>query len=66
MTIGEGAVWALNPDVGRLLRIDPKTNSVVEQIPVDPYAEVAVGDGAIWLTNPDANKVDRMDPKTFA
>ena len=65
MTIGEGAVWALNPDVGRLLRIDPKTNSVVKQIPVDPYAEVAVGDGAIWLTNPDANTVDRMDTKTF-
>ena len=34
MAIGEGAVWSLNPSIARLLRIDPKTNSVVKQIPV--------------------------------
>jgi YVTN family beta-propeller protein len=64
MAIGEGAVWALNPSIARLLRIDPKTNSVVKQIPVGAYGDVAVGDGSIWLTNPGANTVDRMDPKT--
>ena len=64
MAIGEGAVWSLEPRIARLLRIDPKTNSVVKQIPVDAYGDVAVGDGSIWLTNPEANTVDRMDPKT--
>ena len=65
LEIGDGAVWGLNPSIARLLRIDPETNSVVKQIPVDAYADFAVGDGSIWLTNPKANSVDRMDLKTY-
>ncbi|MDX6540536.1 MAG: virginiamycin lyase [Gaiellales bacterium] len=65
LTVGEGAVWSLNPSIGRLLRIDPKTNSVVKQIPIAAYADIAVGLGSIWLTNPESNTVDRMDAKSF-
>jgi virginiamycin B lyase len=65
LTIGDGAVWSLNPSIARLLRIDPETNSIAKQIPVDAYADLAVGDGSIWLTNPKANTVDRMDVKTY-
>jgi virginiamycin B lyase len=65
LAIGEGAVWSLNPSIARLLRIDPETNSVVKQIPVDAYADFAVGDGSIWLSNPKTNTVDRMDLKTY-
>jgi virginiamycin B lyase len=65
LAIGEGAVWSLNPSVATLLRIDPVTNSVAKQIPVDAYADFAVGDGSIWLTNPNANTVDRIDLETY-
>jgi YVTN family beta-propeller protein len=65
LAIGEGAVWSLNPSIATLLRIDPKANSVVKQIPVAFNGDVAVGDGSIWLTNPEANTVHRMDPKTY-
>jgi YVTN family beta-propeller protein len=65
LAIGEGAVWSLNPSIARLLRIDPKTNSIVKQIPVHTDGDLAVGVGSIWLTNPTANTVDRMDTKTY-
>lgn len=62
LAVGEGAVWFLNPSIGRLLRIDPETNSVVKQLRVAAYGDLAVGDGSIWLSNPAANTVDRLDP----
>jgi YVTN family beta-propeller protein len=65
LAIGEGAVWSLNASIARLLRIDPKTNSVVKQIPVGAAGDVAVGDGSVWLTNPEANTVDRIDSHSY-
>jgi YVTN family beta-propeller protein len=64
LAIGEGAVWSLNPSVARLLRIDPKTNSVVKRIPVRALGDVAAGDGSVWLTNPATNTVDRIDSQS--
>jgi YVTN family beta-propeller protein len=62
LATGEGAVWILNPSIGRLLRVDPETNSVVTQLRVAAYGDLAVGDGSIWLSNPTANTVDRLNP----
>jgi DNA-binding beta-propeller fold protein YncE len=62
LATGEGAVWVLNPSIGRLLRVAPESNSVMQQIPVAAYGDLAVGDGSIWLSNPAANTVDRMNP----
>jgi YVTN family beta-propeller protein len=64
LAIGEGAVWSLNSSSRKLLRIDPKTNSVVKRIAINAYGDVAVGAGSVWLANPAANTVDRMDAKT--
>jgi YVTN family beta-propeller protein len=51
---------------GRLVRIDPKTNSVVATASMgqDPSG-IAVGAGRVWMTSlPDAVLL-RIDPKTF-
>jgi YVTN family beta-propeller protein len=64
LAIGEGAVWSLNSSSRTLLRIDPKSNSVVKRIAIHAYGDIAVGAGSIWLTDPAANTVDRMDAKT--
>jgi hypothetical protein len=47
---GEGAVWAVMTQVGRVWRIDPDSN---EKTPIDvPYEPwgVAVGTDAVWVT----------------
>ena len=45
--------------------IDPKTDTVVGDIPVGsrPVA-VAVGEGGVWVANADDGTVSRIDPKT--
>ena len=58
------ATWVTTSD-NRLLRIDPATNRVVEDIrtpnrPVD----VAVGDSAIWVATDSENALTRYDPVT--
>lgn len=65
LAVGEGAVWSLNAGIARLLRIDPKTNSVIKQISVGDARDLAVGDGSVWLTNPEANTVDRIDSRSY-
>jgi DNA-binding SARP family transcriptional activator/DNA-binding beta-propeller fold protein YncE len=53
---GEGALWAITGEVDTIERIDPKTNAVVETIPLGRIGEIhgwryrmAVGEGAIWV-----------------
>jgi DNA-binding beta-propeller fold protein YncE len=65
LAVGEGAIWSFNPSIGKLLRIDPKTNSVVKQIPIRTDGDFAAGDGSIWLTNSQTNTVDRMDARSY-
>lgn len=65
------AVWVYNPDTGNVLRIDPKTNTLVATISVGqgcaipgPCGNVALGDGAVWVAKPATGTIVRIDPKT--
>jgi YVTN family beta-propeller protein len=52
---------------GRLVRIDPKTNSVAGTVSIghDPTG-VAVGAGRVWLTTVPDSSVWQVDPRTLA
>jgi YVTN family beta-propeller protein len=59
------AVWVHNGDDGTLLRIDPRTNTVVATIPVGRgQGGVAIGQGAVWVANPKDGTVSRVNPQT--
>jgi len=54
VAFGEGAVWVVGTD-GTLLRVDPKSETVVRSIPLGVYAgqtsaPLAVGQGAVWVS----------------
>jgi DNA-binding beta-propeller fold protein YncE len=56
---GEGALWALTGELDTIERIDPRTNAVVETIPLERIGEthgwryrMAAGEGAIWVLGP--------------
>jgi DNA-binding SARP family transcriptional activator/DNA-binding beta-propeller fold protein YncE len=57
---GEGALWAITGyEFDTIERIDPKTNAVVETIPLGRIGEtsgwryrMAVGEGAVWVLAP--------------
>jgi ABC-type branched-subunit amino acid transport system substrate-binding protein len=60
IAVGEGAVWALDPDQ-TIARIDPKTGRVVATIDVEAGG-VAAGDGGVWALV--GNSVVRINPRT--
>jgi YVTN family beta-propeller protein len=62
MAVGEGAVWAIDPD-GSVSRIDPSSGDVVATVQRLSGNTIAVGEGAVWVVNTDST-VARIDPTT--
>jgi ABC-type branched-subunit amino acid transport system substrate-binding protein len=64
LAVGEGAVWAVNPD-GSVSRIDPKTGGVVATIETKNRAwTIAAGDGGVWYLGFDgATGVTEIDTR---
>jgi ABC-type branched-subunit amino acid transport system substrate-binding protein/DNA-binding beta-propeller fold protein YncE len=60
IAVGEGAVWARNPD-GNLSRIDADTGRLVEEIDVF-FERIAAGKEGVWLL--DGPAVTRINPRT--
>jgi DNA-binding beta-propeller fold protein YncE len=47
--------------------IDPKTNRVVDEIPLGTEASlIAAGEGFVWLADPDTSTLFKIDPETRA
>lgn len=68
---GADSIWALSIDTaspsgpsGKVLRIDPGTNQIVDEIPVGDPGEVAFGAGSLWVTSVRNGTVSRIDPET--
>lgn len=67
---GRGGIWVTQPDRGVVLRIDPATNEIAAEIPLDGFPQgVAVGFGSVWVAAADppdgANGgVSRIDPRS--
>ena len=64
ITAGEGSVWVTMLQIP-LTRIDPATNTVVQQFFGDGGDSVRVGHGSVWLTDLRAGKLMRFNPATI-
>jgi streptogramin lyase len=75
VTFGAGSVWVSSEDYlpgpvyGKkpsdvVLRIDPRTNRVVDRISVYSSSGLAFGHGSVWVTSPSYGIVSRIDPET--
>jgi virginiamycin B lyase len=62
IAVGEGSVWVTAFEYP-LSRIDPSTNTVVQQFTGKGGDAVRVGLGSIWLSNLEAGTVWRIDPR---
>jgi virginiamycin B lyase len=47
-----------------VFRIDPRTNRVVDRIPVAPPSGLAFGHGSVWATSDGYGMVSRIDPQS--
>jgi virginiamycin B lyase len=66
LTVGEGAVWVLCQGEGSVVKIDPKTVTVVATIEVGVPGgggDIAAGEGAIWVSA-FGFPISKIDPKT--
>jgi len=62
IAVGEGSVWVTAFEYP-LSRIDPSTNTVVQQFTGKGGDAVRVGLGSVWLSNLEAGTVWRIDPR---
>jgi class 3 adenylate cyclase/ABC-type oligopeptide transport system substrate-binding subunit/streptogramin lyase/predicted Ser/Thr protein kinase len=56
----DGYVWSLN-DGGSIAKIDPRTNEVVQAVPIGHDGGWTVGDGSVWVANMDKPEVIRVN-----
>jgi streptogramin lyase len=75
VAFGAGSVWVSSGYYGMgpapkrqpgdvVVRIDPRTNRVVDRIPVDPPSGLAFGQGSVWATSAGYGTVSRIDPQS--
>jgi glyoxylase-like metal-dependent hydrolase (beta-lactamase superfamily II) len=61
----DGAIWISSTENSVLTRVDPKTNTVTDKIPVGPQPRfLTAGAGSIWTLNQGDGTVSRVDVKT--
>jgi serine/threonine-protein kinase len=65
VAVGDGSVWVVTSR-GNLLRIDPRTLSIVHRIPMSAERPtlLAVGAGSVWTANHNGYSVSKIDPRT--
>jgi DNA-binding SARP family transcriptional activator len=52
LAFGEGAVWVASSELGKLTKIDPRTNAIVASVRIGPsIRSLAVGGGYVWASN---------------
>jgi DNA-binding SARP family transcriptional activator len=52
LAFGGGALWVASSELGRLTKIDPRTNAIVASVRVGPsICCLAVGGGYVWAAN---------------
>jgi streptogramin lyase len=74
VAVGAGSVWVSHgeytgPRPARspldfVHRVDPRTNRVVDRIPVDSPTGLDFGFGSVWVTSPTFGTLSRIDPRT--
>ena len=65
VAIGDGSVWVVGEDSKLLVRIDPRSNQLLDGIAVGGGPDAVVdGLGAVWVANRADGTVSRIDPAT--
>ena len=61
---GGGGVWAIEFGKTRVAKIDPRTNTITQRIPVasEGLSSIAVGARDVWAADPFGGLVWRIDP----
>jgi DNA-binding SARP family transcriptional activator/ABC-type branched-subunit amino acid transport system substrate-binding protein/DNA-binding beta-propeller fold protein YncE len=61
---GGGGVWAIEFGEARVAKIDPRTNTITQRIPVpsEGLSSIAVGTRDVWAADPFGGLVWRIDP----
>lgn len=63
--IGFGSLWITSASSGQLVRVDPETLSIRQEIDVgNGVGPIAFADSAVWVANVDQGTVTRIDPET--
>ncbi len=65
VAFGEGSVW-VSAKQFPISRIQPRTDSVVQQFAGDGGGEIRTGLGSVWLANTKQGLVWRLDPKRIS
>lgn len=62
---GDGFLWVANTVSRTVARVDPKTNSVVQTVPIQGApTDLAVGEGFVWVLSGFGGTVLAIDPRT--
>ncbi len=65
LLMATGSIWMITDTAGTLARIDPDTNAVVAEIPIQGGANaLAFGMGAVWLTSSSGDTLTRVNAFT--
>lgn len=73
VAFGAGSVWVSSADYepgpveerqsrDAVFRVDPQTNRLADQIPLDPPTGVAFGHGSVWSVSSAYGTLSRIDP----
>jgi YVTN family beta-propeller protein len=64
VAVGDASIWTVGPRFGTVLRVDPRTMTVVSRIDIGIQpATLAFGEGAVWAGG-SRNVVVRINPRT--
>jgi streptogramin lyase len=65
---GDGSVWVSMREAGKVVRVDPKTNTIAQSIATSkaPCPGMTFGFGAMWVPLCGSDGIARIDPKTNA
>jgi hypothetical protein len=50
LALTEDALWALDPDIDDLVRIDPETTEVIARYEVPNATGMTAADGSLWIS----------------
>jgi ABC-type transport system substrate-binding protein/DNA-binding SARP family transcriptional activator len=63
--VGFGALWVTSASSGRVVKVDPDTLSIRQEVEVGPgIGPIAFADSAVWVANVDDGTIARIDPVT--
>jgi streptogramin lyase len=70
VAVGRSGVWVTQPENGQVLRIDPVSNEIVAEVPLEGFPQgIAVAFGSVWVAAADPPEganggVSRIDPRS--